>query len=404
MWKALKSVLGGDEKPAVGELAPAREALAAHDLARAREILAAAEVLVPKAPEEAASFLLEVAKLWRSAGDFARARAALETAAKLPVALPKKHDIELALVRVAVDLGDVDDAVARGETLLAEATVPKSIDRALAVSALADAIVATDPARVSSLADESVPVLLALQHVELADLIVLRALARASSGQWPSLLGNEISGLDETVFTRLADAAIARARRGDPVAALAVLGAIRDQIIVRNAHDPCLVRLVETMGETARAGAAHDAAIDAWDWLLVTHDNRGREKDAHGALLELCASYCDADRFGDADLRYQEALVRARGLGAAAMSRTHREVGLFEAARGDLKKAEQQLQRAIETGLEPATKAEAQIALGALLMETDPTRGRTLLEAGVAGLPEGHADAMFAREQLQALG
>jgi tetratricopeptide (TPR) repeat protein len=403
MWKALKSVLGGDEKPAVGELAPAREALAAHDVVRAQEILVAAEALVPKAPEEAASFLLEVAKLWRAAGDPVRARAALESARTLPVGLPKKHDVELLWVRVAVDLGDIEGAVARGESLLEEATVPKSIDRALAVSALSDAIVATDPARVAAMADESVPVLLALQHVELADLIVLRALARASSGQ-SSVLGHEIAGLDETVFTRLADAAIARAGRGDPLTAVAVLGAIRDQIIVRNAHDPCLVRLVEAIGNTARAGGAHDEAIDAWDWLLVTHDNRGREKDAHAALLELCASYCDADRFADADLRYQEALVRARGLGAAAMSRTHREVGLFEAARGDLKKAEQQLNRAIETGLEPVSKAEAQIALGALLVETDAARARTLLEAGVAGLPEDHADALFAHEQLAALG
>ena len=401
MWKALKSVLGGEEKPAVGELAPAREALAAHDSARAREILAAAEVLVPKAPDEAASFLLEVARLWRATGDSARARAALESA--LAIGPPNKRDVELLLVRVAMDLGDVEGAVARGEALLAAATVPNSIERALAVSALADAIVATDPARVAALADESVPVLLALQRVELADLIVLRALARASSGQ-SSLLGHEISGLDETVFTRLADAAIARAGRGDPLAALAVLGAIRDQIIVRNAHDPCLIRLVEAIGNTARAGGEHDAAIDAWDWLLVTHDNRGREKDAHAALLELCASYCDADRFGDADLRYQESLVRARGLGAAAMSRTHREVGLFEASRGDLKKAEQQLNRAIETGPEPVTKAEAQVALGALLVETDPARARSLLEAGVAGLPEGHADAVFAHEQLAALG
>jgi hypothetical protein len=158
------------------------------------------------------------------------------------------------------------------------------------------------------------------------------------------------------------------------------------------------------MGNTARAGGDHDAAIDAWDWLLVTHDNRGREKDAHKALLELCASYCDADRFSDADLRYQEALVRARGLGAAAMSRTHREVGLFEAARGDLKKAEQQLNRAIETGLDPVAKAEAQIALGALLVDTDAGRARTLLEAGIAGLPANHDDAVFAREQLAALG
>jgi hypothetical protein len=86
------------------------------------------------------------------------------------------------------------------------------------------------------------------------------------------------------------------------------------------------------------------------------------------------------------------------------MSRTHREVGLFEAARGDLKKAEQQLNRAIETGLEPVSKAEAQIALGALLVETDAARARTLLEAGVAGLPEDHADALFAHEQLAALG
>jgi tetratricopeptide (TPR) repeat protein len=403
MWKALKSVLGAEEKPATGELAPAREALAAHDVARAREILAAAEVLAPKPPEEAATYLLEVARLWRSAGDPKRARAALETALALPVGLPKRNDIELALVRAAVDLGELDDAVARGETLLAAATVPRSIDRALAVAALADAIVTTDPARVSGLADDSVAVLLALQHVELADLIVLRAIARASSGQWPSLLGNEVSGLDEVVFTRLADAAIARATRGDPAAALAVLGAIRDQIIVRNAHDPCLIRLVQTIGETARAAGDHEAAIDAWDWLLVTHDNRGREKDAHAALLELCASYCDADRFGDADLRYQEALVRARGLGAATMSRTHREVGLFEAARGDLKKAEAQLQRAIETGLEPAAKAEAQIALGALLAESDAARARGLLEAGIAGLPEDHDDAVFAREQLATL-
>ena len=400
MWKALKSVLGGEEKAAVGELTPVREALAAHDPARAREILAAAEVLVPKAPEEAASFLLEVAKLWRAAADSERARAALDAAAKLA----QRRDVELLLVRVDVDLGHVEAAVSRGEALLAQATVPSSIDRALAVSALADAIVATDPGRVASLADESVPVLLALQHVELADLIVLRALARASSGQWPSLLGHEITGLDETVFTRLADAAIARAARVDPVAALAVLGAIRDQIIVRNAHDPCLIRLVDAMGNTARAGGAHDAAIDAWDWLLVTHDNRGREKDAHKALLELCASYCDADRFADADLRYQEALVRARGLGAAAMSRTHREVGLFEAARGDLKKAEQHLNRAIETGPDPVGKAEAQIALGALLVETDAGRARTLLEAGIAGLPADHDDAVFAREQLATLG
>jgi len=399
MWKALKSVLGGEEKPAVGELAPVREALAAHDPARAREILGAAEVLVPKAPEEAASFLLEVAKLWRAAGDSERARRALEAATKLA----KNPAVELLLVRVEVDLGQAEAAVSRGEALLAEATVPTSIDRALAVAALADAIVATDPGRVASLADESVPVLLALQHVELADLIVLRALGRASSGEWPSLLGHEITGLDETVFTRLADAAIARAARVDPVAALAVLTAIRDQIIVRNAHDPCLIRLVQAMGNTARAGGAHDAAIDAWDWLLVTHDNRGREKDAHAALLELCASYCDADRFADADLRYQEALVRARGLGAAAMSRTHREVGLFEAARGDLRKAEQQLNRAIETGLEPVAKAEAQVALGALLMESDPGRARAFLESGVAGLPADHDDAVFAREQLATL-
>jgi tetratricopeptide (TPR) repeat protein len=401
MWKALKSVLGGEEKEAVGELAPARDALAAHDSERAREILAAAEVLVPKAPEEAASFLLEVARLWRAAGDPGRARAALESA--LSTGSPNTRDVELLLVRVAVDLGDVESATARGEALLAGATTPKSIDRALAVSALADAIVATDPARVATLADESVAVLLALQHVELADLLVLRALARAASGQSP-LLGHEITGLDETVFTRLADAAIARARRGDPLAALAVLGAIRDQIIVRNAHDPCLIRLVDAIGNTARAAGDHDAAIDAWDWLLVTHDNRGRERDAHAALLELCASYCDADRYGDADLRYQEALVRARGLGAAAMSRTHREVGLFEAARGDLQKAEQQLNRAIETGLEPLAKAEAQIALGALLVETDAGRARTLLAAGVAGLPADHDDAVFAREQLAALG
>ena len=398
MWKALKGVLGGgEEKPAVGELAPAREALAAHDRARARELLTAAEVLVPKTPDEAAAFLLEVAKLWRQAGDSERARAALRAVGS------KRKDVELALVRVEVDLGQIDAAVSRGEALLAEAKVPSSTDRALAVSALADAIVATDPARVTSLADEAVPVLLALQHGELADLIVLRALARASSGEWPSLLGHEITGLDETVFTRLADAAIARATRIDPVAALAVLGAIRDQIIVRNAHDPCLIRLVEAMGNTARAGGAHDAAIDAWDWLLVTHDNRGREKDAHRALLELCASYCDADRFGAADLRYQEALVRARGLGAAAMSRTHREVGLFEAARGDLKKAEQQLTRAIETGPDPVAKAEAQIALGALLLETDASRARPLLEAGIAGLPADHDDAVFAREQLATL-
>ena len=118
------------------------------------------------------------------------------------------------------------------------------------------------------------PTLLAIQHVELADLIVLRALARASAGEWPSLLGHEITGLDEIVFTRLADAAIARATRVDPVAALAVLSAIRDQIILRNEHDPCLIRLVDAMGNTARAAGAHDAAIDAWDWLLVTHDNR----------------------------------------------------------------------------------------------------------------------------------
>src|SRR5204862_5980224 len=136
-----------------------------------------------------------------------------------------------------------------------------SIERALAVSALADAIIATDPGRVATLADESVDVLLSLQHVELADLLVLRALARASSGEGPSLLGHEITGLDETVFTRLADAAMARAARVDPVASLAVLGAIRDQIVVRNAHDPCLIRLVDAMGNTARAAGAHYAAI-----------------------------------------------------------------------------------------------------------------------------------------------
>ena len=86
------------------------------------------------------------------------------------------------------------------------------------------------------------------------------------------------------------------------------------------------------------------------------------------------------------------------------MSRTHREVGLFEAARGDLEKAGRQLTRAIETGPDPVAKAEAQIALGALLLETDASRARTLLEAGVAGLPAEHDDAVFAREQLAALG
>jgi tetratricopeptide (TPR) repeat protein len=403
MWKTLRSVLGGEEKPVDG-LAPAREALAAHDRARAREILDAAEGLAPGGADGAAH-LLELARLWRTAGEPGRSRKALERAAKLPgLTLPRKNDIEIGLVRAAVELGEIDDAARRGEMLLAAADVPKSIDRALAVTALGEAIVASDPTRVATLADESVPVMLALQHPDLADLLVLRALARAAGGAGTALLGTEIAGLDETVFTRLADAAIARTQRVDPAASLAVLGAIRDQILVRNAHDPCLIRLVQAMGETARTAGDHEAAIDAWDWLLVTHDNRGREKDAHAALLELCASYCDADRFADADLRYQEAVVRARGLGAAVISRTHREVGLFEAARGDLKKAEQQLQRAIETGLDPAAKAEAQIALGALLLEAEPARARTFLEAGVAGLPADHDDAVFAREQLAALG
>ena len=55
--------------------------------------------------------------------------------------------------------------------------------------------------------------------------VAIGLVAFRAAGRRPvSLLGHEIAGLDETVFTRLADAAIARATRVDPAASLESLG------------------------------------------------------------------------------------------------------------------------------------------------------------------------------------
>lgn len=86
------------------------------------------------------------------------------------------------------------------------------------------------------------------------------------------------------------------------------------------------------------------------------------------------------------------------------MSRAFREIGLYEAARGNLDVGEQMLSRAVEYAPDALSKAEAQVAHGSLLASIGETRrALDLLQQGIAELPDDHRDLAYAKEQLRGL-
>jgi tetratricopeptide (TPR) repeat protein len=259
--------------------------------------------------------------------------------------------------------------------------------------------------------NEAVDILWQNGHPRVASALALRAEAfKALGDPAPPFAG--LQNLPDNLVTELANTALERSRKTDPVWARQVLADVLTLFDERFGpdHRYTLNVLAAVANHEADMGERGDHAIRlrAIRRALRAFDRLGRDDEALHALQGLAVALGQAGQNDEAVAAYQDALGRALEAGNRAVgSQVRRNYGLFLAELNRPEGAEQQLRAALADG-EAAQDAErwgrAEASLGIFLMHQNrAAEAGPLLEAALRRLDPAHPDTVYARHHLNAL-